>query len=72
MNIKGRYRKPIADASTDDARLRIEHERANNALRGEIQAARDYADERISELLDALNEVLGAQGFDTITLPGRK
>jgi hypothetical protein len=71
MNIKGRYRKPIPDASTDEARMRIEHERANNVLRGEIQGARDYTDSMIAEIAASLQDILGQNGIDW-TPPTRK
>jgi hypothetical protein len=72
MNIKGKYRKPLPDASKDEARMRIEHERANNVLRGEIQDARDYTDSRITEMAASLQDILGQNGIDWTPPTGRK
>jgi hypothetical protein len=57
LNIPGQYRKPLPDASRDDARMRIEHERSNNVLRSQIQAARTYTDEQIAALEASLTDL---------------
>lgn len=53
----GEYKKPLRDKDTDDARIRISHEKSANQFRQELDSLWDYLDTVLGEISDQLSDL---------------